>query len=283
MRRCQIARIGEQMTRPHRRRRVRGFAPSWIIYANTSSGLASSQRIVCTIFLGSLRISHNWGILRAATVESATSACMDLLWSARGRRVGRSVRQTRRRNGQKLVGPAGQWPRSIRGASPRGAVVHRRGLPASPPGPGLAAPRSRSVPGARGQRRERLPCKRPWARCESRSEPGSRWQARLPRQDGVACPGARSGGRRPGIGRVRGLSAHTIPAARERARSDRDRRQDQLLAEGMSSARGINASPGAHGRSAGGPVAALRARVEAVNVVAKTGWLIKTSGYDRRP
>ncbi len=58
MRRCQIARIGEQMTRPHRRRRVRGFAPSWIIYAYTSSGLASSQRIVCSISLGSLRIFH---------------------------------------------------------------------------------------------------------------------------------------------------------------------------------------------------------------------------------
>ena len=58
MRRCQIARIDERMTRPHRRRRVRGFAPSWIIYAYTSSGLASSQRIVCSIFFGSLRISQ---------------------------------------------------------------------------------------------------------------------------------------------------------------------------------------------------------------------------------
>src|SRR5271166_5349794 len=38
-----------------------------------------------------LRISHDLGILRATTVESATSACMDLLWSGRGRRVGRSV------------------------------------------------------------------------------------------------------------------------------------------------------------------------------------------------
>ncbi len=61
MRRCQIARIGEQMTRPHRRRRVRGFAPSWIIYAYTSSGLASSQRIVCAIFLGSCGFFMIWG------------------------------------------------------------------------------------------------------------------------------------------------------------------------------------------------------------------------------
>jgi hypothetical protein len=117
MRRCQIARIGEQMTRPHRRRRVRGFAPSWIIYAYTSSGLTSSQRIVCSISSAACGFFINCGKSGGGDSQISDFSVHGFTL-VRARPASRSVRQSRRGNVQKLVGPAGEWPRSIRGASP---------------------------------------------------------------------------------------------------------------------------------------------------------------------